>query len=82
MAGQGDAYIAAGVEWVSRYNERTEPAGAADRNPNLIGENGQDFLKVVAAKRIARREWQLEGRAFDVIDQDVQVVGIDHRVFG
>jgi acetyl-CoA C-acetyltransferase len=29
-AGQGDAYIAAGVEWVSRYNERTEPAGAAD----------------------------------------------------
>jgi acetyl-CoA C-acetyltransferase len=40
-AGQGDAYIAAGVEWVSRYNERTEPAGADDRNPNLIGENGQ-----------------------------------------
>jgi acetyl-CoA C-acetyltransferase len=40
-ADQGDAYIAAGVEWVSRYNERTEPAGADDRNPNLIGENGQ-----------------------------------------
>jgi len=39
--GEGDAYIAAGVEWVSRFNERTEPAGAADRNPNLIGENGQ-----------------------------------------
>src|SRR3954463_4734610 len=29
-AGEGDAYIAAGVEWVSRYNERTEPAGADD----------------------------------------------------
>ena len=40
-AGEGDVYIAAGVEWVSRFNERTEPAGAADRNPNLIGENGQ-----------------------------------------
>src|SRR6188768_1142474 len=40
-AGEGDAYIAAGVEWVSRFNERTEPAGADDRNPNLIGENGQ-----------------------------------------
>jgi acetyl-CoA C-acetyltransferase len=40
-AGQGDTYVAAGVEWVSRFNERTEPAGAADRNPNLIGENGQ-----------------------------------------
>jgi acetyl-CoA C-acetyltransferase len=40
-AGQGDTYVAAGVEWVSRFNERTEPAGVADRNPNLIGENGQ-----------------------------------------
>src|SRR4249919_2807648 len=40
-AGEGDVYIAAGVEWVSRYNERTEPAGIPDRNPNLIGENGQ-----------------------------------------
>ena len=40
-AGEGDVYIAAGVEWVSQFNERTEPAGADDRNPNLIGENGQ-----------------------------------------
>jgi acetyl-CoA C-acetyltransferase len=40
-AGEGDAYLAVGVEWVSRFNERTEPAGADDRNPNLIGANGQ-----------------------------------------
>src|SRR4051794_34845593 len=40
-AGEGDAYLAVGVEWVSKFNERTEPAGAADRNENLIGENGQ-----------------------------------------
>jgi acetyl-CoA C-acetyltransferase len=40
-AGQGDAYIAAGVEWVSRYNERTEPAGEADQNENLKGNDGQ-----------------------------------------
>jgi acetyl-CoA C-acetyltransferase len=40
-AGQGDTYIAAGVEWVSRYNERTEPAGAADQNENLQGKDGQ-----------------------------------------
>ena len=39
--GEGDAYIAAGVEWVSKFNEATEPARAADRNENLIGENGQ-----------------------------------------
>jgi len=40
-AGQGDTYIAAGVEWVSRYNERTEAAGEADQNENLQGNNGQ-----------------------------------------
>ena len=39
--GQGDAFIAAGVECVSRYNERTEPAGAADQNENLQGKDGQ-----------------------------------------
>ena len=40
-AGEGDAYIAGGVEWVSRYNERTEPAGADDQNPKLQGKDGQ-----------------------------------------
>jgi acetyl-CoA C-acetyltransferase len=39
-AGQGDTYIAAGVEWVSRYNERTEAAGAADQNERLQGKDG------------------------------------------
>jgi acetyl-CoA C-acetyltransferase len=39
-AGQGDTYIAAGVEWVSRYNERTEAAGEADQNERLQGKNG------------------------------------------
>jgi len=37
--GEGDAYIAAGVEFVSRFNERTEPAGADDRNEKLTGEH-------------------------------------------
>jgi acetyl-CoA C-acetyltransferase len=40
-AEQGDTYIAAGIEWVSRYNERTEPAGAADQNEKLQGSDGQ-----------------------------------------
>lgn len=40
-AGEGDVYIAAGVEWVSRYNERTEVAGEADQNERLQGKNGQ-----------------------------------------
>jgi acetyl-CoA C-acetyltransferase len=41
-AGEGDVYVAAGVEWVSRFNERTEPAGAADQNEALQGkQDGQ-----------------------------------------
>ena len=40
-AGQGDTYVAAGVEWVSRYNERTEAAGAADQNERLQGGDGR-----------------------------------------
>ncbi len=41
VAGQGDTYIAGGLEWVSRFNERTEPAGAADQNEKLQGNDGQ-----------------------------------------
>jgi acetyl-CoA C-acetyltransferase len=40
-AGEGDAYIAVGVEWVSRFNEASEPVRVDDRDKNLIGENGQ-----------------------------------------
>jgi len=39
-AGEGDVYVASGIEFVSRFNERTEPAGAADQNENLQGSNG------------------------------------------
>jgi acetyl-CoA C-acetyltransferase len=37
--GEGDVYIGAGLEWVSRFNERTEAAGVEDRNPKLTGEH-------------------------------------------
>jgi acetyl-CoA C-acetyltransferase len=40
-AGQGDVYIAAGVEFVSQYNERQEVAGVADQNENLQGNDGR-----------------------------------------
>jgi acetyl-CoA C-acetyltransferase len=40
-AGEGDAYLAVGVEWVSRFNEASEPVRIDDRDQNLIGENGQ-----------------------------------------
>ena len=57
-AGEGDAYVAAGVEFVSRFNERTEPAGVDDRNPNLIGENGQPNAYIdmgLTAVNVAKR---------------------------
>jgi acetyl-CoA C-acetyltransferase len=57
-AGEGDAYVAAGVEFVSRFNERTEPAGVADRNPSLIGENGQPNAYIdmgITAVNVAKR---------------------------
>src|SRR6266540_500812 len=40
-AGQGDAYVAAGVEWVSRYNEAVEGARPQDQNEKLQGGNGR-----------------------------------------
>src|SRR5919204_5688168 len=57
-AGEGDAYVAVGVEWVSRYNERTEAAGAADKNENLLGENGQPNAYIdmgLTAVNVAKR---------------------------
>jgi acetyl-CoA C-acetyltransferase len=38
-AGEGDVYVAAGVEWVSRFNERQEAAGVADQNEKLQGHD-------------------------------------------
>ena len=40
-AGQGDVYIAGGVECVSHFNEQTEAAGAAHRNVLVNGEDGR-----------------------------------------
>jgi acetyl-CoA C-acetyltransferase len=57
-AGQGDTYIAAGVEWVSRYNERTEPAGVADQNERLQGKDGTPNAYIemgVTAVNVAKR---------------------------
>jgi acetyl-CoA C-acetyltransferase len=57
-AGQGDTYVAAGVEWVSRYNERTEPAGAADQNEKLQGKDGTPNAYIemgVTAVNVAKR---------------------------
>ena len=43
----------------------------------LLGQDSKDRLQIVAAKFLVSLEGQLEGRAFHVIHQDVQVVWID-----
>ena len=58
-AGQGDIYIAAGVEAVSQYNERQEAAGESDQNTKLQGSEpgqpdvyiGMGFTAVNVAKK-------------------------------
>ena len=57
-AGQGDTYVAAGVEWVSRYNERQEAAGVADQNERLQGKDGDPDAYIqmgVTAENVAER---------------------------
>ncbi len=58
VAGQGDAYIAAGVEWVSRYNEAVEGARPQDQNERLQGKNGDPDAYIamgLTAENVAER---------------------------
>ncbi len=58
VAGQGETYIAAGLEWVSRFNERTEPAGLADQNEKLQGNDAQPDAYIsmgLTAENVAER---------------------------
>jgi acetyl-CoA C-acetyltransferase len=57
-AGQGDTYIAAGVEWVSRYNEAVEGARPQDQNERLQGKNGDPDAYIamgLTAENVAER---------------------------
>lgn len=54
-AGEGDAYIAAGVEWVSKYNERSEVAGQADQNPRLQESPDAYIAMGMTAVNVANR---------------------------
>jgi len=57
-AGQGDTYVAAGVEFVSQFNERQEAAGAADQNEKLQGNDGQPNVYIAmgdTAVNVAKR---------------------------
>jgi acetyl-CoA C-acetyltransferase len=77
-AGEGDAYIAAGVEWVSRYNERQEAAGVADQNENLQGRNGQPDAYIamgLTAENVAER-WEVSRSDMDKYAQRSQELAV------
>src|SRR5436305_10587244 len=45
-AGEGDAYLAVGAELGSRHHPPTAPAGAADQNHNLKGNDAQPSASI------------------------------------
>ena len=58
VAGQGDIYIAGGVEFVSRYNAAQEAAHPEDQNENLQGTNGRPNAYIamgLTAENVAER---------------------------
>ncbi|MDX6663488.1 MAG: acetyl-CoA C-acetyltransferase, partial [Solirubrobacterales bacterium] len=77
-AGEGDVYIAAGVEWVSRYNERQEAAGVADQNENLQGKNGQPNVYIAmgeTAENVADK-WEVSRSDMDKYAQRSQELAV------
>jgi acetyl-CoA C-acetyltransferase len=78
VAGQGDTYVAAGVEWVSRYNERNEVAGEADQNEKLQGKNGQPDAYIsmgLTAENVAER-WEVSRADMDKYAQRSQELAV------
>jgi acetyl-CoA C-acetyltransferase len=77
-AGEGDTYVAAGVEWVSRYNERQEAAGVADQNEKLQGKNGQPDAYIamgLTAENVADR-WEVSRADMDKYAQRSQELAV------
>jgi len=75
VAGHGDVYIAAGVEFVSRYNAAQEAAHPEDQNENLQGrEPGQPNAYIamgLTAENVAE-QWGVSRQAQDEYAQRSQ----------
>ncbi len=57
-AGQGDVYIAAGVEFVSRFNAQQEAGHPEDQNEHLQGKNGDPDAYIamgMTAENVAKK---------------------------
>src|SRR5215468_7679645 len=83
-AGEGDIYLAAGVEWVSRYNERTEPAGAADQNENLQGNDGQPnaYIEMGATAVNVAKKYEVSRADMDKYAQRSQELAVKSQEDG
>jgi acetyl-CoA C-acetyltransferase len=83
-AGEGDTYIAGGVEWVSRYNERQEAAGVSDQNQNLQGKNGQPDAYIamgLTAENVADK-WEVSRSDMDKYAQRSQELAVQSQESG
>jgi acetyl-CoA C-acetyltransferase len=83
-AGEGDTYVAAGVEWVSRYNERQEAAGVADQNEKLQGNNGQPNAYIamgLTAENVADK-WEVSRADMDKYAQRSQELAVASQESG
>jgi acetyl-CoA C-acetyltransferase len=83
-AGEGDTYIAGGVEFVSRYNERQEAAGVADQNENLQGKNGQPDAYIamgLTAENVADK-WEVSRSDMDKYAQRSQQLAVQSQESG
>ena len=82
--GQGDAYIAAGVEWVSRYNEAVEGARPQDQNERLQGKNGDPDAYItmgVTAENVAER-YEVSRADMDKYAQRSQELAVESQENG
>jgi len=83
-AGQGDAYIGAGVEWVSRYNEAVEGARPQDQNEQLQGRNGQPDAYIsmgMTAENVAER-YEVSRADMDKYAQRSQELAVESQENG
>ena len=82
--GEGDIYIAAGVEFVSQFNERTEVAGGDDKHPDLQGNNGQPNVYIdmgVTAVNVAEK-YGVSREAMDHYAQESQMRAVKSQESG
>ena len=82
--GEGDIYIAAGVEFVSSFNERTEVAGGDDKHPDLQGNDGQPNVYIdmgVTAVNVANK-YGVSREAMDHYAQESQMRAVASQESG